>query len=242
MCSKFCFQLIPLAMCCVQITVAQPTVGLLHHNPGVFEGYTLFAPGTSKQTFLIDNCGHVVHVWSCSDTPELSVYLLEDGSLLRASTGFIEKLSWDNELLWQFNYEENDLAVWPHHDIEPLPNGNVLAIAARNFSAQQGIRNGRDPETIANALIIDGILEIKPTGTFTGKLVWEWNAFDHIVQDYDATKFNYGNVSENRGKLDINYSLNDDDGLEDWLHVNAVEYNAGLDQILFSSRSTTKFI
>jgi len=143
-------------------------------------------------------------------------------------------------LLWHFNYEENDLEVWPHHDIEPLPNGNFLAIAARNFSIEQGILNGRNPNTIRNEAEIDGILEIQPTGKFTGKVVWEWNAFDHIVQDFDDTRLNYGSVSENKGKLDINYSLHEDIGLEDWLHLNAVEYNASLDQILISSRSTSE--
>jgi len=225
---------------CFNNIVAQPVVGLQKHTKEAFEGYILFAPGSSKQTFLIDNCGYVVNVWNCSDVPNLSVYLLEDGSLLRASLGFIEKLNWDSELLWYFNYKENNLDVWPHHDIEPLPNGNVLAIAARSYSAEQGIRNGRNPNTITNELQIDGILEIEPTGKFTGELVWEWNAFDHIVQDFDSTKFNYGNVAENKGKLDINYSLNNDSGLEDWLHLNAVEYNTDLDQILFSSRSTSE--
>lgn len=169
----------------------------------------------------------------------MSVYLLEDGSLLRASPEFIEKLSWESDLLWQFNYEENGLEVWPHHDIEPLPNGNVLAIAARDYDVEEGILNGRNPSSISNSLDIDGIIEIKPTGKFTGELVWEWNAFDHLVQDFDASRLNYGKVSDNYGKLDINFSLYEE-GLEDWLHLNAVDYNAMLDQILFSSRHTSE--
>jgi len=213
MLDKFHFFCISLLLFCGNTIIAQPTVGLQYHTDVAFEGYTLFAPGTSEQTFLIDNCGYVVHVWNCSDIPELSVYLLEDGALLRASPEFIEKLSWEGELLWLFNYEENDLEVWPHHDIEPLPNGNVLIIAARFYNIQEGIRNGRNPSTIGNSVEIDGILEIQPTGKFTGKLIWEWNAFDHIVQDFDTSRLNYGIVEENSGKLDINYSLHEDRNL-----------------------------
>lgn len=223
-----------------EILTAQPNVGLIHYSDKTFGGYTLFAPGYSKQTFLIDNCGYVINVWQGSDVPELAVYLLEDGSLLRTSPEFIEKLSWDSELLWYFNYKENGVNVRPHHDIEPLPNGNVLAIAARKYTVKQAIEKGRNPNKITNEVEIDGILEIEPTGQLTGKLIWEWSAFDHLVQDFDSTKLNFGNIAKNKRRLDINFSLHQNEGLEDWLHVNAVEYHPVFDQILFSSRSTSE--
>ena len=48
-----------------------------------FNGYTLFSPINSTNTYLIDNCGYLINSWTSSYTPGLSVYLLEDGSLLR---------------------------------------------------------------------------------------------------------------------------------------------------------------
>jgi hypothetical protein len=32
------------------------------------------------------------------------------------------------------------------------------------------------------------ILEIKPSGISGGTIVWEWHLWDHLVQDYDASK------------------------------------------------------
>ena len=36
-------------------------------------------------------------------------------------------------------------------------------------------------------------------------VVWEWHAWDHLVQDYDATKDNFGVVSDQIDKIDLNY-------------------------------------
>ena len=43
----------------------------------------LFAPNSSTETYLINNCGQVVHQWTSTRTPAASVYLLENGNLLR---------------------------------------------------------------------------------------------------------------------------------------------------------------
>ena len=58
---------------------AQQTVGLFTTSPEAFDGYTLFGPQNSKETYLIDNCGEKVHSWSSNYFPGLSSYLLEDG-------------------------------------------------------------------------------------------------------------------------------------------------------------------
>ncbi|MDP7430423.1 MAG: hypothetical protein QGG97_02610, partial [Flavobacteriales bacterium] len=82
------------------------TVGLFQYDIGSFDGYTLFSP--SETTYLIDNCGRLVHSWQSSYNPGNSAYLLEDGYLLRTcrisnsifsgggSGGRIEKTDWNN--------------------------------------------------------------------------------------------------------------------------------------------------
>ena len=57
------------------------------------------------------------------------------------------------------------------------------------------------------------------------------------MQDFDPGQRNYGVVAENPGKLDINTIEFDRDGSvgADWTHVNALDYNEELDQIIFSS-------
>jgi len=71
------------------------------------------------------------------------------------------------------------------------------------------------------------VIEVQPTGPTTGEIVWEWHTWDHLVQDHDATMGNYGVVADHPELIDLNYiAIN----AADWLHSNAVDYNAELDQ------------
>jgi hypothetical protein len=51
-------------------------------------------------------------------------------------------------------------------------------------------------------------LEIKPTGKTTGDIVWEWHAWDHLIQDVDKSKPGYGDIAEHPELIDINFSTN----------------------------------
>ena len=211
------------------------TVGLLAFEPGRSPGYTLFAPNSSRNTYLIDNCGYLIHEWENENFPELSVYLLEDGSLLKAMPGAIEKRSWDGELLWLYDLEVHG---WNHHDIEPLPNGNVLVIITEEFSGNEAIANGRNPDSLDDEFGVDAIFEIQQTGLESGEVVWKWSFWDHLIQDFDPSKENYGELADHPRRLDINY---DDLGEPwDWLHCNGIDYNAEFDQIIISSRHTSE--
>jgi hypothetical protein len=90
---------------------ASNTVGaLLLDADKADKGYTLFT--IDKYTYLINNCGQVINTWSSDYTDGKAVYLLEDGSILRGgvlentevpypgSGGIVEKISWDNEVVW----------------------------------------------------------------------------------------------------------------------------------------------
>jgi|GEM_PF-436104 plastocyanin len=207
-----------------------------------FTGYNLFAPMTSTQTYLMDNDGQVVHSWSSAYRPGLSVYLLEDGSLLRTanvnnstfsaggSGGRVERYSWDGDLLWNFDYSSADHCQ--HHDIEPLPNGNILMIVWEKKTSAEAIAAGRNPDQLnAGELWPDSIVEIEPVGTSDANIVWEWHVWDHLVQDHDAAKSNYGVVADQPRKIDINHMQQAN---ADWTHTNSIDYNAELDQIVLS--------
>ncbi len=62
--------------------------------------------------------------------------------------------------------------------------------------------------------------------------MWEWHVWDHLIQDFDDKKANYGNVGMHPERVDLNYAKN---GNADWLHFNSLDYHPGLDQILVSS-------
>jgi len=61
------------------------TMGVfINDTARVFKGYTLFAPKQNTMTYLINNEGRKVHEWTRSAlAPGQSVYLLENGNLLR---------------------------------------------------------------------------------------------------------------------------------------------------------------
>ena len=222
------------------------TIGVLRNDVGSYNGYTLLAPLGSLETYLINNCGQVVHQWTSTFNPAASVYLLENGNLLRTGKivnddiqfggvgGKIELFDWDNNLLWEYTYSTTDVSQ--HHDIYPLPNGNILMLAVTTMTQAEAIQAGRDPAELEDGkLFNEQILELEPVGTDQANIVWEWNINDHLIQDFDNTKDNFGVVTDNEQLLDINY-LNSDKSPANWLHINSIQYNATLDQIVMSSR------
>ena len=280
-----------------------------------FPGYNLINPGR-KQSYLYDNEGRVVHSWTSEHSSGAAAYLLDNGHLFRpaeavnrkpgfqgpAAGGRIQEFDWDGNLVWDFEYHSEKRL--PHHDAIKLPNGNVLLICWEMMDEKEAVAKGRRPETVKDShLQPDCLVEIKPTGNKTGEIVWEWRSWDHLIQDRDKTKPNYGNVTEHPELFDVNYihgeedqvsklmatkdgrdklrslgyvgsapaasadakkdspkkdaekkDANNDDASKaqskdsqkkdqpraprknpDWMHVNAVAYNAELDQIALSS-------
>lgn len=220
------------------------TVGLILIDENQsYNGYALFAPYLAKTTYLIDNYGYLVHQWESGFKPGASAYLLENGNLLRSAKindptgtserkGGFELFDWGNNLVWRFYYDTQ------HHDIEPIPNENVLMVVNDPQSKNATIQAGRDPNLIdGNNIRSLSIVEVKQTDLNSGEIVWQWNAWDHLVQDFDSTKDNFGVVADHPELIDINFVR---DGSPDWLHTNSVAYNEELDQIVVSNRSTNE--
>src|SRR5262245_19636577 len=129
---------------------------------------------------------------------------------------------------------------------------------------------GRKPDLVDSRLfLLDCLIEVKPTGKTTGEVVWEWHLWDHLVQDHDPSKANYGNIAEHPELVDFNYYENpvgviasQKGGVDklrsigyvgsstprnlsrinpDWSHLNAVAYNPTLDQIVVTSLPFNEF-
>jgi len=206
------------------------------------ESLYLFSPLKSTETYLMDADGRTVYTWQSDYTPGNAVYLLENGNLLRmgslrsgsfdagGSGGIVQEIAPDSSVVWEYEYA-NDL-VQLHHDIEPMPNGNILMIAWERKSESEAVAAGRDPNLLADGeLWVDQIIEVDPA---TNQIVWAWHVWDHLVQDYDPGKPNYGSVAEHPDLIDLNYA--DRQAAADWTHINSIDYNAELDQILLSVR------
>lgn len=230
------------------IVNAQQTVGLFLNDDMAFNGYTLFSPSSNSSVYLIDNCGFLINTWATPYNPGLGCYLLENGNLLRAarigsnfngggSGGRIEIYDWDNNLVWGYDYSTTD--YHQHHDVEYLPNGNILVLAWEARSNVEAIAAGRNPANVNNAMWAERIVELEPVGVNQINVVWEWHVWDHLIQDFDPAQANFGVVADHPELIDIN---NNPSVNPDWLHFNALDYNPDLDQIIMSSRVLSEIL
>ncbi|MBS1914429.1 MAG: aryl-sulfate sulfotransferase [Bacteroidetes bacterium] len=242
-----------LALATISQTDAQQTVGLILHDAGSFDGgYVLFAPIQSAQTYLIDKCGRLLHSWPSAYRPGQSCYLLADGSLLRPGNvggadfdaggrgGIIEKIAWDGTVIWSHALATD--SAWQHHDVRALPNGNILAIAWERRTPAEVLAAGRKPTLIGTDFWSEKIVELAPSGSGDASVVWEWRLWDHLVQDNDSARANFGVVAQHPELMDLNYVGGGGSAANpDWIHLNAIDYNAELDQIVVSSHNMSEF-
>ena len=87
----------------------------------------------------------------------------------------------------------------------------------------------------------EAIFELQPNGNGGVDIVWEWHLWDHLIQDVNPALPNYAVISDHPEQLDINLGNVGSSGgpggpNADWMHFNAISYNADLDQIILSSR------
>ncbi len=214
-----------------------------------FNDYTLFSPEYSTKTLLMSKRGDIVHAWGSDFIQGLGVHLLENGNLLRTVlpyvntrfisggvTGGVQLFDWNGTLLWMFNYSNDQHCL--HHNIKVLPNGHILMVAWEYKSVADAISAGRDPASLpVGELWPDHVIEVEPTGSSGGSIVWEWHIWDHLIQDFDATKENYGIVAQHPELVDINYGTNVGKEQADWNHVNSIDYNQQYDQVLLSAHN-----
>ncbi len=221
------------------------SVGLFLNTPKAWEGYTLFAPKHNTVTYLMDNQGRVVHQWKSNYEPGQTVHLKPNGHLLHCcfthNRGFtkggeggrIEEFDWDGKLVWEFELSTDQRLS--HHDVAPLPNGNVLMLVVEKKTRADCVAAGFDPRMLRDSeLFPDSIVEVQPAYPQGGRVVWEWRVWDHLIQDFDSTKANYGNVAEHPELIDVHCNGRPTPAF--WNHMNSIAYNEELDQIMLSVR------
>lgn len=204
--------------------------------------YTLYSVQNSTSTFLMDTNGSTVKTWTHGSSAKTgySSYLLPGGTLLRSVSrsgnsfsggpicGQVQKVDWNGNVIWDFVYSTNEYCT--HHDIHPMPNGNVLLIAYERKSASQATQAGCSQSI---EIWSEKIVEIQPTGATTGTVVWEWHLWDHLVQNQNPSKDNYQtSIVDHPELIHINYNTQ-----KDWMHMNGLDYNPILDQVTFSSHN-----
>lgn len=206
-------------------------------------GYaTLIAKQNNNSVQLLDTNNVVVKQWSnLSGNTGYSCYLTEGGTLWRTVTtsnstfggggicGRVQKIAWDGTLL--FDYTVSDGTQISHHDICPMPNGNVILIVYERKTATEVQAAGA---TVNAVRWSEKLVELKPTGTNTAEIVWEWHLWDHLVQNLYPNKANYQtSIVQHPELLNINY--NNSGNMPDWVHMNGIDYHPELNQIVVSS-------
>lgn len=237
------------------VSAQNRTVGLMNYDSSkTYNGYTLFAPKQNSMTYLINNEGRKINEWNKSKLPPgQSVYLLENGHLLRACMtkgklssgggegGRIEEYDWNDNLVWELDYSTEN--YMQHHDIKKLPNGNILMLVIEKKTYAECIAAGFNPSNLnpeiqQKGMLPDCIVEIMPTYPKGGTVVWEWHTWDHLIQNFDQSKFNYGDPKAHPELVDC-----DGDGRKlpvFWNHMNSIDYNPKFDQIAVSVRGNSE--
>ena len=225
-----------------------------------YEGYTLFTPGGSgggATTYLKDNSLNNIQTWSHSNGAASMPYLISgdepgwENTLLiypyRVSNptmenggvgGAVDCLTWEGDLVWSHVISNSNYQH--HHDVEPLPNGNVLMIAWAKKSASEAYAAGRQIiNNPLNQMWSEAIFEVQNNGNGGAAVVWEWHLWDHLIQDVNPDENNYGVVKDHPALFDVNLGNVGSGGPgganADWMHLNAISYNADFDQIVLST-------
>ncbi|MEI6972837.1 MAG: aryl-sulfate sulfotransferase, partial [bacterium] len=239
-------------------TTTTNTVGLMLNNTSkAYPGYTLMSPIHSNITYLLDNAGNYVRKWTAVGEPGRSSYLLENGHMIRARAmqgvgpstgggegGRIEEYDWDGNLVWAYDYYSSTYIA--HHDFKVLPNGNVIIVAAEKKMytdvQQAGFNPANLDATITSGYMLpDYVIEVKPTSPSGGTIVWEWHMWDHMIQDFASSKSNYGVVKDHPELVDPNGGGSAKIP-QFWNHVNGIDYNPALDQIMISVRGNSELM
>jgi len=164
-----------------------------------YEGYTLFWQTGTKDAWLIDMLGRVVHRWRMPSNPGMDGVLLPNGNFLGSCQtvnyveaglppgfsglgGLLLEVDWDGNEVWRCD------TPYMSHAFYPLDNGNIIYIYWGPDLRLQGdaaarVKGGL-PGTEHNGKYIWGesLIEINRQG----ERVWEWRASEHLDPDIDV--------------------------------------------------------
>ncbi|MCA8941339.1 MAG: aryl-sulfate sulfotransferase [Planctomycetes bacterium] len=211
------------------------------------DGMRLIVPIDQPTTYLVDVDDVVVHSWPSQYLARHAASLDKDGSLVRSiktapgfhdafAGGGFERVALDGTSIFRWHYY-GPRNPTTHHDIEILPNGNVLMIAYEEYSHAEAVAHGRHPALMdpTSPFRPDHIIEVQQTSETDAQVVWEWHVWDHVIQDVDPTKANFGVVADNPQLIDLNYPILAP-AFGDWNHMNSVDYDPVHDWIIISPR------
>ncbi len=207
----------------------------------VYDGYVLYDQG--RNVYLMNNDKEVVYSWENLGENPYGVYMNENGNLIRpcktdqpgieyaVSFGSVQEIDKNGNPLWTFNYKSDSLVG--HHDIALMPNGNFLLIAYEEKTVEEARSVGFDTDS---DILLEHIVEVQPPENGQGEpqIVWKWHIWDHLTTGNEPELFDAG--IETNGGWGGGWGGGGMFGTNEWMHMNGIDYNPELDQIMFSSR------
>ncbi len=199
------------------------------------KAFLLVNDALANRVYLMNKKAEILHEWKLETGIGNDCIILENGqllALLQAPSPFIEfggfagKLQLvnpDDTIVW--NHDLSNENMISHHDVELLPNGNIVILVWVKKTGEEAISAGFK---FNYDVYPESVFELNPS---TMEIEWEWHSWDHLIQDHDSSKNNYGVVSDNPHKININYNPNHSG---DIMHANGIEYDSKNDLLFLS--------
>ncbi|WP_430409923.1 aryl-sulfate sulfotransferase [Kordia sp.] len=203
----------------------------------IHNNLTLAIVNGGDNAFLMDKTGEKLHEFNFPNQLGNDFEILPNGKLLGIFKdenatiifggygGIARIMDFEGNIEWEYSLSTTNFVM--HHDVEMLPNGNVLILVWERITEATATTQG---STNTGDIYPEKLIEINPT---TNTIVWEWRSFDHIIHDSDATLPNYGDISQNPQKIDINYNAQEIAN-GDIMHANGFDYDDDKDVIYLS--------
>jgi hypothetical protein len=223
-----------------EITPTEPEVVLsdnilVYDSEKIHNNLSLLVKNASLTSLLVDKMGNTVYEWNFDTKLGNDFELLPDGKSIGmfkrtdpvinfGGYGGIVKIFDENGTeSWNYDYTNGDDIA--HHDVEMLPNGNVIFLVWEEIDAAEVQAAGVD---FNSNVYTETLIEVNPS---TNQVVWEWHSWDHIIQNHDPNAAHYGSIANNPQRININYNINSNG---DFMHANGISYDTAKDVIYIS--------
>lgn len=208
---------------------------LVYNSEKIHDHISLLVKSGSTTSLLVDKSGNTVYEWNFDTKLGNDFELLPDGKsigMFKRSEpvvsfggygGIVKIFDETGTETWSYDYVNgNDIG---HHDVEMLPNGNVIFLVWEEIDATEAQAAGVN---FSSNVYTEKLIEVNPN---TNEVEWEWRSWDHIVQEYDSNALNYNSVANNPQRININYYINPNG---DFMHANGIDYDTDKDILYIS--------
>ena len=167
-------------------------VGTTFYSPSeTHSGLTLISPLCSKEIFLINLLGDIIHKWKIPYRPASYPELLPNGNILyvakidngplsnfEGAGGKIIEMDKNNKIVWEYD------DPYLHHACYRLENSNTLVIKWVKVpqSIAEKVKGGLLAKGENCIMWGDAVQEISSSG----EIIWEWQAHDYLDSEGDS--------------------------------------------------------